>query len=202
VANRDELLEHLADHQVDLAVMSHPPSQREYEAQPFAPHPHVIVAAPDHPLARKRSVTMEGVAREPLITREPGSATHLAMDQAFAEARIAPRVDMEIASNETIKQAVAAGFGIGFLSAHAVQQELALGRLSVVPVKGFPVMRLWYVVQLRGRRLPRVAQAFREFLVSEGERLIRQQERPSAPSSARAARAAPARKGHARNPRA
>ena len=178
VANRDELLEHLADHHVDLAVMSHPPSQPDYEAQPFAPHPHVIVAAPDHPLVRKRSVTLEAVAREPLITREPGSATHLAMDQAFAEARIAPRVDMEIASNETIKQAVAAGFGIGFLSAHAVQQELALGRLAVVPVKGFPVMRLWYVVQLRGRRLPRVAQAFREFLVSEGERLIRRQEAP------------------------
>ena len=93
--------------------------------------------------------------------------------RAFAEARIAPRVDMEIASNETIKQAVAAGFGLGFLSAHAVQQELTLGSLAVVPVKGFPVMRLWYVVQLRGRRLPRVAQAFREFLAGEGERLIR-----------------------------
>jgi DNA-binding transcriptional LysR family regulator len=121
-------------------------------------------------------VPLEAVAREPLITREPGSATHLAMDQVFAEARIAPRVDMEIASNETIKQAVAAGFGLGFLSAHAVQQELALGRLAVVPVAGFPVMRLWYVVQLRGRRLPRVAQAFREFLVEEGERLIRRHE--------------------------
>ena len=176
VANRDELLAHLVDHRVDLAVMSHPPSQPEYEAVPFAPHPHVIVAAPSHPLARKRSVPLEAVAREPLITREQGSATHLAMDQAFAEARIAPRVDMEIASNETIKQAVAAGFGLGFLSAHAVQQELALGRLAVVRVKGFPVMRLWYVVQLRGRRLPRIAQAFREFLVKEGERLIRRHE--------------------------
>src|SRR5205814_1419526 len=82
VANRDELLEHLADHHVDLAVMSHPPTQPEFEAQPFAPHPHVIVAAPGHPLAKKRSVSLETVAREPLITREPGSATHLAMDQA------------------------------------------------------------------------------------------------------------------------
>jgi DNA-binding transcriptional LysR family regulator len=176
VANRDELLGLLADHRVDLAVMSHPPTRPEFEAEPFAPHPHVIVAAPTHPLARKRSVALEAVAREPLITREPGSATHLAMDQAFAEAGIAPRVDMEIASNETIKQAVAAGFGLGFLSAHAVQQEAAIGRLAVVRVKGFPVMRLWYVVKLRGRRLPRVADAFREFLVKEGARLIRRHE--------------------------
>ena len=176
VANREELLELLGDHHVDLAVMSYPPTQPDFDVQRFAPHPHVIVAQPSHPLAKKRSVSLEVVAREPLITREPGSATHLAMDQAFAEARIAPRVDMEIASNETIKQAVAAGFGIGFLSAHCVQQELALGRLAVVRVKGFPVMRLWYVVQLRGRRLPRVAQAFREFLVKEGEGLIRRHE--------------------------
>lgn len=190
VANRDELLELLADHRVDLAVMSYPPTQPDFDVQKFAPHPHVIVAAPSHPLARRRSVSLEAVAREPLITREPGSATHLAMDQAFVEARIAPRVDMEIASNETIKQAVAAGFGIGFLSAHAVQQEVALGRLAVVRVNGFPVMRLWYVVQLRGRRLPRVAQAFREFLVREGERLIRRHEanagRPLLPGKGRA----------------
>jgi DNA-binding transcriptional LysR family regulator len=176
VANRDELLEHLAGHQVDLAVMSHPPTQSEFEVQPFAPHPHVIVAAPGHPLAKRRSVSLETVAREPLITREPGSATHLAMDQAFAEARIAPRVDMEIASNETIKQAVAAGFGLGFLSAHAVQLELELGRLAIVKVKGFPVMRQWYVVRLRDRRLPRLAEAFRTFLVKDGARLIRKQE--------------------------
>src|SRR5688572_21503856 len=181
VANRDELMGHLANHRIDLAVMSYPPTQPRFEVRAFAPHPHVIVAAPTHPLARKRQVPLEAIAKEPLITREPGSATHLAMDQAFAEARIAPRVDMEIASNETIKQAVAAGFGLGFLSAHAVQQELALGRLAVVKVKGFPVMRLWYVVQLRGRRLPRVAQAFRGFLVSDGARLIRRHEtRPPA----------------------
>ena len=174
VANREALLERLHRHEMDLAIMSHPPTQPGFEAQPFAPHPHVIVAPPSHPLARKRSVTLEAVAREPLITREPGSATHLVMQQAFAEGGVVPRIEMEIASNETIKQAVAAGFGVGFLSAHAVQQELALERLVVVRVAGFPVMRQWYVVQLRGRRLPRVAQAFREFLVKDGERLIRQ----------------------------
>jgi LysR family transcriptional regulator, low CO2-responsive transcriptional regulator len=177
VANRDELLGHLSDHRVDLAVMSYPPTQPRFEVQAFAPHPHVIVAAPGHPLARRNSVALEVVAREPIITREPGSATHLAMDQAFAEASIAPRVDMEIASNETIKQAVAAGFGLGFLSAHAVQLELQLGRLAIVRVKGFPVMRRWYVVRLRDRRLPRLADAFRAFLVAEGARLIRKQER-------------------------
>jgi LysR family transcriptional regulator, low CO2-responsive transcriptional regulator len=177
VGNREELLARLEAHGVDLAVMSHAPTQAEFAAEAFAPHPHVIVCAPGHALARKRSVPLEVVSREPLITREPGSATHLAMQQAFGEARIVPRIEMEIGSNETIKQAVAAGFGLGFLSSHAVQQELALGRLAVVAVKGFPVMRQWYVVHRRGRRLPRITQAFQRFLVKEGERLIRRHEK-------------------------
>jgi DNA-binding transcriptional LysR family regulator len=102
------------------------------------------------------------------------------MEQAFAEAGVVPRIEMEVASNETIKQAVAAGFGVGFLSAHAVQQELALGRLAVVAVKGFPVMRQWYVVHRRDRRLPPVTAAFREFVVREGARLIRRHEKGAA----------------------
>jgi DNA-binding transcriptional LysR family regulator len=94
------------------------------------------------------------------------------MDQAFAEARRVPRLDMEIASNETIKQAVAAGFGLGFLSQHCIEQEVSLGRLAVLRVEGFPVMRQWYVVHRRGRRLPRIAEAFAQFLVEEGARRI------------------------------
>jgi DNA-binding transcriptional LysR family regulator len=180
VGNREELLERLAAHEIDLAVMSHPPAEAQFAAEAFAPHPHVIVAAPGHALASKRAVPLERVAAEPLITREPGSATRLAMEQAFSEAGVVPRVEMEIASNETIKQAVAAGFGVGFLSAHAVRQELALGRLAVVAVKGFPVMRQWYVVHRRDRRLPRITEAFQRFVVKEGAQLIRKHEKGKA----------------------
>ena len=173
VGNRDDLLERLTAHALDLAVMSHPPTERTFVAEPFAPHPHVIVARADHPMAKRRRIPLERIAEEPLITREPGSATRLAMDQAFAEARIVPRIDMEIASNETIKQAVAAGFGLGFLSQHCIEQEVSLGRLAILRVEGFPVMRQWYVVHRRGRRLPRIAEAFAQFLVQEGARRIK-----------------------------
>ncbi|HSS28998.1 MAG TPA: LysR family transcriptional regulator [Usitatibacter sp.] len=177
VGNREELLERLAAHDVDLAVMSHPPADARFTARPFAPHPHVIVAAPGHRLVGKRAMPLERVAREPLITREPGSATRLAMEQAFNEAGVVPHIEMEIASNETIKQAVAAGFGLGFLSAHAVHQEILLGRLAVIAVKGFPVMRQWYVVHLRERRLPPITEAFERFVVEDGARLIRRHEK-------------------------
>jgi DNA-binding transcriptional LysR family regulator len=177
VGNRDELLERLAAHALDLAVMSHPPTERGFVAESFAPHPHVIVGPAGHALAKKRSISLAQMAEEPMITREEGSATRLAMDQWFAERGIVPRIDMEIASNETIKQAVAAGFGVGFLSQHCVEQEVALGKLAILRVEGFPVMRQWYVVHRRGRRLPRIAEAFARFIVQEGARLIRARSR-------------------------
>lgn len=172
VQNRDELLARLAAHETDLAVMSHPPTEPGHVATAFAPHPHVIAAAPGHALARRRHIPLASIAAEPILTRESGSATRLAMDQAFAEAGVVPRIEMEIASNETIKQAAAAGLGVGFLSAHALRQELALGSLVILDVEGFPVMRQWYVVRRRDRRLPGIAQAFERFLAAQGAALI------------------------------
>jgi len=79
---------------------------------------------------------------------------------------------MEIKSTETIKQAVIAGMGISFLSAHTVSRELRAGSLAMLDVQGFPLMLNWYVVHRRNKRLPPVAQAFREFLLRDGARLI------------------------------
>ncbi|MBL0143100.1 MAG: LysR family transcriptional regulator [Betaproteobacteria bacterium] len=172
VQNRHELLARLAAREIDLAVMSDPPVEPGHVCTPFAPHPHVIAAAPAHPMAGKRRVPLARIAAEPLLAREPGSATRLAMDQAFAQAGIVPRIEMEIASNETIKQAAAAGLGVGFLSAHALRQELALRSLVILDVEGFPVMRQWFVVRRKDRRLPAIAQAFERFVLEQGEAII------------------------------
>jgi DNA-binding transcriptional LysR family regulator len=83
-------------------------------------------------------------------------------------------VAMEIRSTETIKQAVIAGMGVAFLSAHTISQELKAGSLVVLDVEGFPVMLNWYVVHRKNKRLPPVAQAFKNFLLSDGAILIEQ----------------------------
>ena len=82
------------------------------------------------------------------------------------------RAGMEIASNETIKQAVIAGMGIAFLSAHTVALELAARELVVLDVAGLPIVREWYVIHLKTKRLSPVAAAFRRFLVDHGARII------------------------------
>ena len=172
VQNREGLLRRLADNLSDLAVMVRPPEGDVWVAEAFAPHAYVIVAAPDHPLAGARRLPLARVLEEPFVVREPGSDTWNSMCDAFVERFAAVRVAMEIASNETIKQAVIAGFGLGFLSSHAIALELAAGALTVLDVAGFPAMRHWYVVHHRQKQLPPVAAAFKAFLRTDGARLI------------------------------
>jgi DNA-binding transcriptional LysR family regulator len=79
---------------------------------------------------------------------------------------------MEVSSNETIKQAVMAGMGISFISAHTVGLELAAGKLVCLDIVGLPIVRDWYVMHLRDKHLSPIAAAFRTFLLERGGQII------------------------------
>jgi len=172
VHNREGLLAHIAENRTDLAIMVRPPADAEVVALPFAPHPYVIVAAPTHPLAGLRGVARERLLGEPFVVREKGSDTWKSMEDGLGRDVDRLRIAMEIRSTETIKQAVIAGMGVSFLSAHTVSRELQSGELCVLDVEGFPLMLHWYVVHLRHKRLLPVAQAFKDFLLEDGAGLI------------------------------
>jgi len=172
VHNREELLGELAANRTDLAVMVRPPGDLDTQNDAFAPHPYVIVGAPGHPLAGRGTIAMEELIRQPFVVREPGSDTWFSMKDAFGKHLAGLNVAMEIKSTETIKQAVIAGMGLGFLSAHTIGHELAARSLVVLEVAGFPLMLNWYVVHRREKRLPPVARAFRQFLLDEGAQRI------------------------------
>src|SRR3954470_9439928 len=174
VVNREELLAQLKENRTDLAVMVRPPEDSDTVAEAFAPHPYIIVAAPDHPLARTKSIPMTRILREPFVVPEKGSDARNSLVEAFGRHLPQLNIAMEIRSTETIKQAVIAGMGVAFLSAHTISQELKAGSLVVLDVAGFPVMLNWYVVHRKNKRLPPVAQAFKQFLLSDGAALIEQ----------------------------
>jgi len=172
VHNRAELLRELAGNLTDLAIMVRPPHDIDTINEAFAPHPYVIVASPDHPLAKRKRIPMSVLAREPFVVRERESDTWHSMARAFGAWRPKLNVVMEIKSTETIKQAVIAGMGIAFLSAHTVTLERQVGKLVVLDVQGFPLTLNWYVVHLAKKRLPPVAAALKRFLLDDGAALI------------------------------
>ena len=186
VHNREELLGQLADNLTDLAIMVRPPQGMDTVAESFAPHPYVIVAPPDHPLVGKKRIPMATLLREPFVVRERGSDTWNSMEDGFGEKLKDVNIAMQIKSTETIKQAVIAGMGISFLSAHTINLELQARSLAVLDVQGFPVMLNWYVVHCRNKRLPPVALAFKNFLLTDGATLIQKIFPFAAKSAARA----------------
>jgi len=174
VHNREELLAQMAANLTDLAIMVRPPVDAEMQSEAFAPHPYVIVAAPTHPLVGERGIRVDRLVCEPFVVREKGSDTWQSMQEGFGTHLAKLNIAMEIKSTETIKQAVIAGMGLGFVSAHTIAQELRSDSLKVLDVQGFPLMLHWYVVQRRHKRLAPVAQAFKEFLLTEGAAQIAQ----------------------------
>jgi DNA-binding transcriptional LysR family regulator len=172
VDNREAVVAQLAANEVDFAIMGRPPQGMDMIAEPFARHPHVMIAAPSHPLAGRRRVALARVAAETFIMREPGSGTRGLLERLFAQHALPLNVSMEMASNETIKQAVQAEMGVSFLSLDTVGLELAAGRLALLDVSGLPIVRDWHVVHLTPKRLSPVAAALKAFLLAEGARLL------------------------------
>ncbi len=172
VHNRQTIVRQLADNEIDLAIMGRPPEELATAADVFAPNPQLIIAAPEHRLARRRRLAAVDIEAETFLVRESGSGTRSAMERYFLEQGIAPAQRFEMASNETIKQAVMAGMGISFLSQNTIGLELDSGLLVRLAVAGTPVVRQWHVVRLAQKQLSPVAAAFRDFLCLEGAALL------------------------------
>ena len=170
VTNRETLLQKLEDNQPDIVLMGKPPKDLDLDADAFMDNPLIMIARPDHPLSKHRSIALKELTEETFVVREPGSGTRIAMERFFDQKSFAPSATIEMTGNETIKQSVEAGLGLAIVSVHTVELELTLERLGRLDVRGMPIMRRWYVGHRRGKRLSPTAQAFRQFVLDEGTR--------------------------------
>ena len=175
--NRSQILEGVVKGDLDLAIMGRPPDGMDVAAEAFAPHPSVVIAAPDHPLVAYERLPLSILASEPFILREDGSGTRGLMEQILSASGLSLRAGMTTSSNEMIKQAVMAGMGIAVISRHTIGLELGLGLLRTLPVEGFPLMRSWYVAHRRNMPLMPVHARLRAFLLENGQKIIDLMER-------------------------
>jgi DNA-binding transcriptional LysR family regulator len=165
VTNRKGLLNHLNNNDTDLVIMGRPPGNMEVEAELFMENPLVAIAPANHPLVSVSNVPIMTLLKETFIIREQGSGTRNAIERFISEHGFEITTSLSMSSNEAIKQAVQAGLGLGIVSVHTLEMELELKRLEVLDVESFPILRNWYVVHRKGKRLSPVAQAFKDFVV-------------------------------------
>jgi DNA-binding transcriptional LysR family regulator len=172
IGNREEIREVMHGYDLDFAVMGRPPADLNVDVRQLGKNPHVIIAPKGHWLENDLGLNLTDLVHETFLTREPGSGTRTLMEGLFQKADLEPTIGMEMSSNETIKQAVLAGLGIAFISAHTVAHEVAEGRLVILDVAGLPVVRQWYVIRRSDKILLPPAQAMFDFMGSEGSNYL------------------------------
>lgn len=171
VANRERLLERMAQNQDDLYIVGEPPAMAETEFRPFLSNALVVIARRGHPLMHRRSVSLEKIISEPFIMRERGSGTRLALEQLLRQRDLKPTTRMELGSNEAIKQAVLNGLGVAALSQYTLGHDA--GGLTVLDVQGFPLRWDWYIGHACGKQRSVVTRTFLDFLENEAGQITR-----------------------------
>ena len=175
VGNRSEVISMLARQEIDLAIMGTPPRELRTNAARFARHPMAFVASPGHPLMKKKRVTLNDVMASNLMVRERGSGTRTAIERLFHESGHPLEIGSEVSSNEAIKRMVSAGLGVGFLSVHACGLEFEAGLLAILPMQENPVEADWRIMHLSDEPVPKVAAAFQDFVIENGQDLVRRE---------------------------
>jgi LysR family transcriptional regulator, low CO2-responsive transcriptional regulator len=173
IHDRPALISRLGNHEDDLYMLVEPPDEREVVTQALVPNPLVVLAARDHPLAGEQDIPFARLASEPFLMREPGSGTRMSILRVFARHGLAPKIRMELGSDEAIREAILAGLGVSVLARYAPGLDPVLTKLVCLDVEGFPLESHWHFAYPVGKRLSAGARAFMDFARAEARSLFR-----------------------------
>jgi DNA-binding transcriptional LysR family regulator len=168
VTNRQKIIQKLENYEPDLVIMGEPPKGLRLNSEQFMANPLVVIAPPDHTLVKvHKKLTMTDLRDEKFVVREKGSGTREAIERHFRDFGFFCTSKLEMSSNEAIKHAVSAGFGLGIVSFHTIELELKTNQLVILEIKGFPLLRYWHLVTRKGKTMSPIAEAFRVFLLEK-----------------------------------
>jgi DNA-binding transcriptional LysR family regulator len=164
-ANTRAIARALLQRRLDVALVEGPVDDARIVVEAWREDELAVIAPPRHPLARGGArATPASLAEEVFISRERGSGTREVAERALAAHGVEPRVALTLASTEAVKQAVAAGLGMAIVSRSAASDQLALGRVVEVKVRGLSLRRAFTLLRLPARAPSAVGRAFEELL--------------------------------------
>jgi len=169
VANRETMLERFHARTDDFYIFGAPVAL-DASFHPLQEDELHFYASVAHPYARRRGLRLEALAREPILGREPGSASRTALEEVFAPlGGCSLRLEMD--DDATIKRAVAAGLGVALLSRYAVAENPRHDALVPLKVEGLPLKRRWQLVHRAQDARSPVAEAFIAALTAKARQL-------------------------------
>ena len=164
VVNRAEAINRLQDNSDDLTIMGMVPDDKPFSSLPFLDNELVAVLPSGHPLLKHKNITAQDFLDAGLLIRESGSGSRFALELYCQQQRLQLKPVMQLGSNDAVKHAVLAGLGVAVLPKLSILSELVLGRLSILPITGFPLRRSWCVVYPKARNPTPAMKAFIEYI--------------------------------------
>jgi DNA-binding transcriptional LysR family regulator len=158
-----KILQKMAENQVDLGIVTLPVTQNNLKVIPFFEDDLCVVLPPSHRLAKRSSLSVEDLVKEPLIFPKGGHTREL-LEKTFRKYKDEIQISMELASVETIKKFVGAGLGLSLISRSYAEIDVKSGFLKLVPLHGVDLRRRLGLVYRTDRHLSCAAQSFSEVL--------------------------------------
>lgn len=173
VTNKAQVVESLAENQVDFSLVSIIPDQMKVDQMELIQNKLYLVANAD--FKKKKAGNLHHFFENlPLIHRENGSGTRQTMERFIQNLNIPANRKLELSSNEAVKQAVIAGLGLSIMPLIGIKNELTLKQLQIIPIKGLPIQTTWRLIWLKGKRHGPAATALLDYLAEHKDRIIRQ----------------------------
>jgi DNA-binding transcriptional LysR family regulator len=159
------VIDRVVDRQLELGVVGALRRHRSLEFEPLVRDEIVLAVPPGHDAAGG-TISLDQLKEETLIVMQEGAGVRQVVEEELRRAGLRLRgiePKLELGLQESIKSAVAAGYGVAFISRTAIEGELAAGRLAAAQVEGVEPARQIYIVRARGRSATRAAEAFLSF---------------------------------------
>ena len=162
ILNSHEIVEQIVDWTLDFGVVEGDPTllPSSLSVDVFSYDQLILVVAPHHHWRSVQTLQPDALREGELLLREQGSGIREAIEQALLPYRVQVNSLLVLPDNEAIKQMVINGVGAGFLSARAVQREIAMGSLVRVPLDGLELRPQISLVRRVDKQLSRAALAF------------------------------------------
>jgi DNA-binding transcriptional LysR family regulator len=171
VTNKSKVINSLEQNEVDFSLVSVLPAMQNIESLSLLENRLYLVANRDKDYSKKK-YDINLLEKIPIIFREQGSGTRYVTERFLYDNDIKVQMNMELTSNEAVKQAVISGLGASIMPLIGLKNELSTGDLQIIPVKKLPITSTWQIIWNKGKRFSPAAEAFLAYLKQEKEHII------------------------------
>lgn len=162
VTNKAKVANSLEKNEIDFALVSILPENLQIKKVDLMENKLMLVGnKKTAQILKQQKINLDTI---PLIYREIGSGTRQTMEQFIQKNKLQAKKKITLTSNEAVKQAIIAGMGVSIMPIIGIKNELASGKLEVIPIKGLPIITTWSLIWLKEKKLSAIAQAYIDFL--------------------------------------